>query len=60
MLLEFVRKYCDENGYSPSYEEIGKAVGIASKSGVKRMVDILIERGRLENLPYRARSLVVV
>jgi repressor LexA len=60
LVLEFVTKYCADHGHSPSYQEIGEAVGIASKSGVKRLVDALVERGRLENMPRRARSLVVV
>jgi repressor LexA len=60
VVLEFVAKYCEENGYSPSYQEIGEAVGIASKSGVKRILDVLVERGHLKTMPRRARSLVVV
>ena len=58
-VLEFVTKYCAEHGYSPSYQEIAEAVGIASKSGVKRLIDGLVERGRLEMMPRRARSVVV-
>ena len=58
-VLEFVAKYCAEHGHSPSYQEIADAVGIASKSGVKRLIDGLVERGRLEMLPRRARSMVV-
>jgi repressor LexA len=60
LVLEFVKKYCNEKGYSPSYQEIGDAIGIASKSGVKRMIDALVERGHLELLPRRARSLAVI
>jgi repressor LexA len=60
LVLEFVKKYCAERGYSPSYQEIGDAIGIASKSGVKRMIDALVERGHLDVLPKRARSLAVV
>lgn len=59
-VLEFVASYCEKHGYSPSYQEIGEAVGIASKSGVKRLVDALVERGRLNILPRKARSLIVV
>ena len=58
-VLEFVTKYCAEHGHSPSYQEIADALGIASKSGVKRLIDGLVERGRLEMLPRRARSMVV-
>jgi repressor LexA len=60
LVLEFVKKYCAEKGYSPSYQEIGESVGIASKSGVKRMIDALVDRGHLELLPRRARSLAVI
>jgi repressor LexA len=60
LVLEFVAKYCAEHGHSPSYQEIGDAVGLSSKSGVKRVIDALVERGRLETMPRRARSLVVV
>lgn len=59
-VLNYIKSYCEKNGFSPSYQEIGDSVGIGSKSGVKRMVDILIERGHLASLPYRARSLVVI
>ena len=58
-VLAFVSKYCEEHGCSPSYQEIADAVGIASKSGVKRLIDGLVERGRLEMMPRRARSMVV-
>jgi SOS-response transcriptional repressor LexA len=60
MVLDYIIKYCEKHGYSPSYQEIADAIGITSKSGVKRIIDGLIERGRLETLPRRARSLVVV
>jgi repressor LexA len=60
LVMQFVTKYCAEKGYSPSYQEIGEAVGIASKSGVKRVIDALVARGHLELMPRRARSLVIV
>lgn len=60
MVLEFIVRYCQENGHSPSYQEIADAVGFSSKSGVKRMIDNLVERGRLEAMPRRSRSLVVI
>lgn len=58
-VLAFINKYCLEYGYSPSYQEIADALGICSKSGVKRLIDGLVDRGRLEMLPRRSRSLVV-
>lgn len=60
MVLDFVDKHCKSKGYSPSYQEICDAIGIKSKSSVKRMIDNLVERGHMSILPQRARSLVVL
>lgn len=45
-------------GYPPTFEEIGREVGIA-KSGVKRHVDIATSKGAVVYRPRRARTLVV-
>lgn len=59
-VLNFVDGFEAEHGHSPSYIEIMNACGLASKSQVHRLVRGLVERGALEALPGRARSLVVV
>lgn len=59
-VLSFIQSYRTEKGYSPSYQDIADAVGISSRSGVKRVIDALVERGHLETLPCRARSIVLV
>ena len=59
-VLEFVTEHCQKFGFSPSYQEIGDHLGIVSKSGVKRIIDALVERGHLGILPRKARSLVVI
>jgi len=46
-LREFVRSYIDKNKFSPNYTEIADALGLASKSGVVRLVDGLVARGVL-------------
>lgn len=56
-ILSFVRQYTKAYGYAPSHSEIGKAVGLASKSAVKRHVDILIANGKLVQTPGVYRSL---
>lgn len=30
-VFDFIRKYFNDNGYSPSYEEIGEGIGLSSK-----------------------------
>lgn len=59
-VLSFVDGFQSEQGHSPSYVEIMKACDLHSKSGVHRLINGLVERGALKNLPGRARSLVVV
>ena len=55
----FICGYVREHAYSPSYDEIRAAVGIASKSGVFRLLGGLEERGLIERLPNRARSIQI-
>lgn len=47
-------------GTPPSYGEIAEALGLSSKSGVTRLVGALVERGHVERLPGRARSIALV
>lgn len=57
-VYEFVRA-ASENGVPPSFEEIGIAVGIRSKSQVHAVMTALKERGHIDWIPNRARSLIV-
>jgi SOS-response transcriptional repressor LexA len=46
--FDYVRDYIsDHDGESPSYDMIRSALGLRSKSGVFRIVDVLIFQGRL-------------
>lgn len=54
--LDFVRDFIAEKGYSPSFTEIGGAIGLKSKGGVHSLIRQLKERGMVEYLPHRARS----
>lgn len=49
-----------KRGYCPSYQEIAEGLGLAAKSGVKRMIDALIERGYLRRLDHKDRALELV
>jgi repressor LexA len=49
-----------KNGVPPSYAMIMEELGLKSKSGVNRLVKLLVERGHVRNDTGRARSLVIV
>lgn len=61
LLLDFIVRYHRERrGVSPSFDEMARALGLASKSGVHRLVEGLVARGALVRMPNQARSLQVV
>jgi hypothetical protein len=57
-LLDFIRKHAAEHdGSTPTYEEMMRGIGLASKSGINRLVVGLEERGYLTRSPKRAQSI---
>ncbi len=50
-ICAFIAEYWDINGYSPSYREIGKGVGLRSPSTVHHHIKMLEESGRIKFLP---------
>lgn len=56
-LLRFIISYTGRSGISPSYDEMVEALGLASKSGVFRLVNALEERGYIDRIPDRARAI---
>jgi repressor LexA len=58
-LLMFIHERIKESGVSPSFDEMKDALGLASKSGIHRLITALEERGFLRRLPHRARALEV-
>lgn len=44
----FIKNYTKEEGFPPTYAEIGKAVGLTAKSAVSYRLDRLAERGYVE------------
>jgi len=59
-LLVFLEQKLNENGISPSYDEMKDALGLASKSGIHRLITGLEERGFIRRLPHRARALEIL
>ena len=58
-LLRFIQDRLEENGISPSFEEMKEALDLKSKSGVHRLISALEERGFIRRLPNRARALEI-
>ncbi len=56
--LDFIIRFKEENGYSPSVREIAKGLGLASTSSVKSMLDKLINQGVLSMMSGKARSII--
>lgn len=58
--FDFIKQYIEENeGIAPSYDEIRNALGLASKSGVARLVYALEEMGLIKRHGQRARRLEI-
>ena len=56
-LLSFLIKHIEQDGISPSYEEICLELNLKSKSGIHRIVKALEERGFIEHLENKARAI---
>lgn len=59
-LLLFINKRLNDDGVSPSFDEMKEALRLKSKSGIHRLITGLEERGFLRRLPHRARALQVL
>jgi SOS-response transcriptional repressor LexA len=59
-IVHFVVGFVKENGYSPTYEEIRKSVGLSSKSHVGYYLTLLEREGVIERTPRTPRSLRLV
>lgn len=58
-LVNFIETFIAERGYSPSYQEMADAIGLASKSGIARMVVCLKQAGSLREERRGGRRVLV-
>ena len=58
--LYIIQQFIDNNGYSPSYEELKQLNNMKSKSNVHAYIQSLKKRGYLQDIPYSKRSIVVL
>ena len=59
-LLVYIDARLRDTCVSPSYDEMKNALGLASKSGIHRLITGLVERGFIRRRPHRARALEVL
>lgn len=56
-LLDFIRRFVAEHGLSPTYAQMQAELGLSSKSGAHRLVELLVEEGKLVRRPGRVRGI---
>ena len=59
-LLNYIQKFQNKNGVTPSYEEMKSALNLKSKSGIHRLILALEERGFVKRLAHKARALEII
>lgn len=59
-LLGYVRNYIATHDYSPSYDEMATAMGVASKSGIHRIIHGLMAAGKVRMRFGSARSIEII
>ena len=59
-LYDFIRMCIKEKEVSPSYEEMMVGVSVKSKRSIKRLLDCLKDRGYIDYIPRKARSIVLM
>ena len=57
--LKFLANFIDQNGYTPSYEEMKQILNYKSKSRIHAFVHSLKKRGYLRLIPYMKRSIMI-
>lgn len=59
-IIDFINEFTEENGYSPSYREIGDHFGLSSTATVCEHIQTLQEKGYLKIDPNEARSIEII
>lgn len=59
-LLDFISAYIAEHRCGPSIREMADGLGLISVSGIMRLINGLVERGFIRQIPAKARAIEVV
>lgn len=58
-VMDYIRKFTEENGYTPSVREIGKECGIKSTATVHSYIEKLQSRGYLNKTENKKRAVTI-
>lgn len=56
-VLAYITEYVARNGYSPTFREVGDAIGIRSPSTISRYIHRLVDEGRISIDESKPRTL---
>ena len=59
-VLDFLESFVARNGYSPSFEEIARGMGLKSLATVHKHITNLEKKGLLDRVHNRSRSIDVL
>jgi repressor LexA len=59
-VLDFLESFVTRNGYSPSFEEIARGMGLKSLATVHKHISNLEQKGMLDRVHNRSRSIDVL
>jgi|TARA_Y100000296_G_C5121400_1_gene230590 repressor LexA len=59
-LYFFIKKFHNENNFSPSFQEMADGIGLKSKSGVHRLIEGLTKQQKLRRVKFTARSVEII
>src|ERR1700683_53085 len=59
-ILDFLESFVARNGYSPSFEEIARGMGLKSLATVHKHITNLEKKGMLDRVHNRSRSIDVL
>ena len=59
-VLDFLQTFVERNGYSPSFEEIARGIGLKSLATVHKHITNLERKGLLDRVHNRSRSIDVL
>lgn len=55
----FITEYVARNGYSPTFREVGDAVGIRSPATISRYIHMLVDEGRISIDESKPRTMMM-
>lgn len=59
-LFTFIKEKIEASGIAPSYLEMQRFMGLASKSGIHRMLEDIEVKGRMRRLKGKARAMEII